>query len=70
MDYGNLSHFPGKGHRRSRLENLITKLLKKQMSKNKHNRAIMRTVHSLGLINKRCDRLKDSVQVNGGHFKR
>jgi len=39
-----MRHFPGKLRKRSRLENLITKLLKKQMSKRKHNTAITRTM--------------------------
>jgi len=50
------------------LDNLITKLLKKWMSKWNSGRPITRTC--AGLINERRDRLKASVLLNSGHFER
>jgi len=55
--------------KRSALNILITKLLKKWISKRKHNSGIpLRTVHR-AIINELLDRLKASVLVNGAHFE-
>jgi len=58
--------------KRSGFDNLITKMLKKWMSKRKHlmPSGIRRRLLCIGLINERRDRIKASVLVIGGHFER